>query len=157
MYLFFEYEYTIINQHVWVFSAPSLACDFTKGDTCGYKPNGIGWTFSSAFASIGPGVFETPTVQLSITSTYCFGFSYSIASVDSLSENPVLSIFRDDSVVWSAEWSIWQLYSTGQVTLDGGLIDLQFRSIGPGSFQVYETTLNAGACDDIAGSYKLYY
>lgn len=117
----------------------------------------MGWTFSNAFTSIGSGVFEAPTVLFSIDTPYCFWFSYGIASVESLYGNPVLSIYRDDSVLWSTEGSVGHLNSTGQVTLDGGLINLHFLSIGRGFFQVYETTIHVGACHDIAGSKILYY
>lgn len=136
------------------FSAPSLTCDFTAGDSCHFKPVGKSWKFTDALINRESGVIHAPVINVPNESEYCFGISYKVVAVDTIIEKPKLSVYRDGVEIWSTVGHVRAHSSSGQVTVDGGVIQIQITSEGRGLYEIYQTELLSGPCEYISG--KIY-
>ncbi|XP_053400732.1 uncharacterized protein LOC123557879 [Mercenaria mercenaria] len=128
---------------------PSLTCDFTSGSTCSYNSLGTNWKFSNIFTSTQSGIIQAPVVLVANDTQHCFGFSYTVTSVDSVEAQPKLALYRDAVEIWSGYGHVGSTRNSGQVTVDGGVLSLQIFSEGRGLFEIYETRFQFGACVSI--------
>ncbi|XP_053400733.1 uncharacterized protein LOC123558624 [Mercenaria mercenaria] len=129
-------------------TGPSLSCDFTSGNTCNYNSPGDTWKLAETLMSTGSGTVRAPPVLLS--TSYCYGFLYSVKAVDSVDELPTLYLYRNEKEIWKTDGNTRSGNSTVQITLEADVTDLYFQSEGKGSYMLFETYIQEGICKDLS-------
>ncbi|XP_060602790.1 uncharacterized protein LOC132755874 [Ruditapes philippinarum] len=129
----------------------SLTCNFALEKECNFKSDKSSWTFSDKFVATRSGVLHAPIVVSENGTQHCFAFIYKLVAVDSIDTPPNLYLYKDTVELWKSQGHVGLPTKTsGQVTVDGGVLRLQFASKGSGLFEIYETKLTSGGCVNIA-------
>ena len=131
----------------------SLTCDFGLEKDCNFKAGENSWIFSDKFSVTRPGILTAPVFVADNNTEHCFAFSYRVIAVDSVDSPPKLILYRETENIWSSRGHVGiSMKTSGQVTLEGGVLNLKFESEGRGLFKVYETKLVSGACANVTGA-----